>query len=209
MIAIGPHVPVRRITPAASSVGDLFRRRAKATPNAPAMYEYEGGAWRATTWGGFYDRARRAARFLVHGGIEKGDRVAILGPTHAPWAVFDMAAQLVGAVSFGIYPQQTPEQVRYLLEHSEAKVVFVSGADELRTVLAAARDLPSLTTIVPWESALVGAAAERRTTSSAASPRSRPTTRRSSSTPPARPGRRRARGSDRATSRPCSARRRG
>jgi long-chain acyl-CoA synthetase len=160
MIPIGPHVPVRRITPAATSVGDLFRRRAKATPTAPAMYEYEGGAWRATTWGGFYDRARRAARFLVQGGVEKGDRVAILGPTHAPWAVFDMAAQLVGAVSFGIYPQQTPEQVRYLLEHSEAKVVFVSSADELRTVLAAAKDLPSLTTIVPWEGELVAAAAE-------------------------------------------------
>lgn len=155
MIEPRPHVPVRRITPSAKSLGDLFRRRAKATPGAAAIYEKRAsGSWEKITWGGFYDRARRAARGLVALGVEKGDRVAILGPTHAPWAILDMASQLVTAVSYGIYPQQTPEQIRYLLSHSEAKVVYVDSERELETVLTAVRDLPSVVAIVPWERGL-------------------------------------------------------
>ncbi|MFT3765416.1 MAG: long-chain fatty acid--CoA ligase [Minicystis sp.] len=161
MIPTGPHLPVRRITPSATSLGDLFRRRARATPSAPAIYEKKGSAWRRTSWSEFYDHARRAAHGLVKLGVTKGDRVAILGPTHAPWAILDMAAQLASAVSFGIYPQQTPDQIRYLLEHSEAKVVYVDSQVELDSVITAARDLPSVLAIVPWEASLVEAAKAR------------------------------------------------
>jgi long-chain acyl-CoA synthetase len=150
--------PVRRITPHATSVGDLFRKRARATPAAPAIYEKLGGAWEKTSWGQLFDRARRAAQGLVTLGVERGDRVAILGPTRSPWTTFDLGAQLVSAVSFGIYPQQTPTQIRYLLSHSEAKVVYVDGADELANVLSAVRDLASVSAIVPWDDALAGPA---------------------------------------------------
>src|SRR5262249_20942792 len=50
--------------------------------------------------------------------------------------------------------QQTAEQIRYLLEHSEATVVFVDGDGELANVLAAANGLSSLLAIVPWDAAL-------------------------------------------------------
>lgn len=161
MIPTGPHLPSERVSGEATSIGDLFRRRARRTPSAPAIYEKRGASWEPVSWGGFYDRARRAARGLAGLGLGRGDRVAILGPTHATWAVLDMAAQLAAAVSFGIYPQQTPEQIRYLLEHSEAKVVCVGGAAELESVLAAARDLPSLQAIIPWEASLAEAAQDR------------------------------------------------
>lgn len=155
MLPTGPHVPVRRITPEATSLGDLFRRRAKRSATSPAMYEHRGGSWRAVTWGEFYARAKRAAKQLRAHGVGRGDKIAILGPTQPSWAVFDMAAQLLGAVSFGIYPKQTPTQIRYLLEHSEAKVVLVSGKDELASVLEAAAGVATLGTIAPWEKELV------------------------------------------------------
>jgi long-chain acyl-CoA synthetase len=161
MIPTGPHVPVRRVVSGATSIGDMFRRRVQATPGAPAMYEKRGARWEETTWRAFYDGARRAAQGLVALGVERGDRVAILGPTRAPWGVADMAAQLVGAVSFGIYPQQTPEQIRYLLEHSEAKVVYVDGKAELENVIAGAREVGTLRAIVPWDAALVASAKEK------------------------------------------------
>ena len=66
----------------------------------------------------------------------------------------DLLVGFAGLVSFGIYPKQAPEQVRYLLEHSEAKIVFVDEPKELETVLAAAKGVSSLTTIVPWTQAL-------------------------------------------------------
>ncbi len=153
MLEVGPHVPVRRVTPAARTLGDLFRRRCRATPRAPAMFEKRGGRWVGTTWAEFYDEARRAARGLRALGVTRGDKVAVLGPTRARWAVLDMGAQLLGAVSFGIYPKQTPAQLRYLLEHSEAKAILVDGDDELSAVLEAASGQTTLAAIVPWTTA--------------------------------------------------------
>jgi long-chain acyl-CoA synthetase len=139
----------------------MFRRRAEVSRHKPAIYEKSGGRWQATTWGEFYRKASAAARGLTAIGIGRGDRVAILGPTQAPWAIYDMAAQLVGAVSFGIYPKQSVEQIRYLLEHSEARAVFVDEAGELDNVIAAAAGLDALSAIVPWRVELFDSFAQR------------------------------------------------
>ncbi len=125
------------------------------------MYEKQGGAWTPISWKSFFEQARRAARGFATLGVKRGDRIAVLGPTKSPWAIYDMAAQLVGAVSLGIYPHQTVEQIRYLLQHSEAKVVLVDGQEELDSVLAAAAGLDSLLVIVPWDAALAKENASR------------------------------------------------
>lgn len=161
MLPTGPHVPVRRLSASSRTVGDLFRRRAEQSRYKPAVFEKRGERWHSTSWGELYEQARRAAAGLASLGVKAGDRVAILGPTKARWATLDLAAQLVGAVSLGIYPKQPPEAVRYLLAHSGARVVYVDGADELETVLTAARDLETLARIVPWTRDLYDACATR------------------------------------------------
>lgn len=161
MIVPGPNVPARHLAAEARTLPDLFRLRCETSAGAPAIYEKRDGTWTPMSWTGFFDEARRVARGLAELGVKRGDRVAVLGPTKSPWAIYDMAAQLLGAVSFGIYPKQTIEQIRYLLEHSEAKVILVDSQDELESVLAAAKGLSSLTAIVPWDAALAKENASR------------------------------------------------
>ncbi len=157
MLPTGPHLPVRRLASGSATVGDLFRRRAKLSHLKPAIYEKREGRWLATSWGAFYDQSRAVAHGLAAAGLERGARVAILGRTSAPWAIQDMGAQLFGAVSLGIYPKQTPDTIRYILEHAGVQVLFVDGADELENVLAGAAGLPELRHIVPWTRALFDA----------------------------------------------------
>ena len=131
-------------------MGDLLRLRAERTPDTAASFDKHDNAWRETSWGDLYTDARRAAAGLLELEIDVGDRMAILGPTHADWGLYDLGAHLVGLVTVGIYPHQSAEQVGYLLEHSESRVVFVANEEELRTVLAAAESNPHLRAIVPW-----------------------------------------------------------
>ncbi len=161
MLETGPHVPVHYLAAEARTLPDLFRLRARRSGPRPAMYRKRAGAWSKITWTEFHDAAARGAAALVELGLAPGDRVAILGPTQPEWAMFDMAAQLAGLVSFGIYSNQTEEQLRYLLDHSEAKVALVSASDELDKVLRAARDNPHLVAIVPWEPEVYQGAAHR------------------------------------------------
>lgn len=154
MLESAPHVPATFIAAECSSLGDMFRRRVRRSHTLPALWSKQDGRWVKTTWRQFYDESRQALAGLLNLGLTRHDKVAILGETQKPWAVLDMGAQLGGFVSYGIYPKQSADQVRYLLEHADTKVVFIDSERELDTVLAATRDtLPDLA-IVPWTTAL-------------------------------------------------------
>lgn len=155
MLTTGPHIPVSYAAQNARTVGDMFRLRALRTGPIPAMFEKPHNSWEATTWTEFYASAAKVAKGLIDRGLKRGDRVAILGATKAAWAVYDMGCQLAGMVSLGIYPKQSVEQVQFLLDHSDARVVFVDSKEELETVLKAAGKCRKLKAIVPWTPSLL------------------------------------------------------
>jgi len=152
MLKTAPPGPTKQVSQDSETLAGLFRSRCEHSGPFPALYEKtpQGERWQCTTWSDFYDLSARAAAGLLACGLELGARVAILGGTRIAWAVYDMAAQLAGLVSFGIYPRQTAPQVRYLLQHSEAEAIFVENREELETVLEAATQAPALRTIIPW-----------------------------------------------------------
>jgi long-chain acyl-CoA synthetase len=154
MFELGPDVPVRTVADRARTLGEMFYLRYARSAANPALFHKPHGEWVVIRWEELFDRSARVARGLRMLGLSRGDRVAVLGATQPPWAWYDLGAQLAGMVSFGIYPKQSIEQVRYLLEHSEAKVVLVGDEEELETVLAAAAGVRSLEAIVPWSVSL-------------------------------------------------------
>ncbi|MEM9554160.1 MAG: long-chain fatty acid--CoA ligase [Acidobacteriota bacterium] len=156
-----PHEPVRHVADDASNLGDVLLRRADATPGDPASFEKVGGSWHMSTWRDFADSALRVAHGLAQGGIEPGDRVAILGPTSVDWGVYDFGGQIAGAVTVGVYPKQSPEQLRYLLEHSGSRVLFVADDEEMETAVEAAQGVESLEALVAWNDALAARFAAR------------------------------------------------
>jgi len=156
-----PHLPVEPVASGARTLGEVLRRRARATPDAAASFDKRDGEWRRFSWRDFHDDAARVARGLAELGLEAGERISILGPTRYPWTVYDLGGQLAGLVTVGIYPSQSAEQLRYLLEHSDTRVVFVDGEDELTTLLEAAAGNDGLVAVVPWEEELAERFAER------------------------------------------------
>ena len=69
-------------------------------------------------------------------GIGKGDRIALLSENRYEWPLIDLATMALGAITVPIYPTLTTQQIRQMLEHSEAKLGFVSTAalrDKMQT----------------------------------------------------------------------------
>ncbi|HEY5945482.1 MAG TPA: long-chain fatty acid--CoA ligase, partial [Kofleriaceae bacterium] len=159
MFELGPKVKVAPVAQHARTLGELVRLRMERSAHRPAHFEKRGDSWQPITWQQFFDRASRVAAGLLALGLSPGDRVAILGPTQPQWGAYDIGGQLAGMVTFGIYPKLAVDQVRYLIEHSEAKVIFVDEVTELATVIAAAKGIASLIAIVPWREADVAAGA--------------------------------------------------
>jgi len=153
MLQTGPHVRATNVAIEARNLPDMFLRRSRRAPDRPAFFDKRNGTWTPTSWQQWHTRSAQVAAGLQGLGLEPGDCVAILGSTRPEWAHYDIGAQLCGCVSMGIYPKQSADQVRYLLRHSEAKVVLVESQKELDVVLAAAEEVETLQAVIPWRAA--------------------------------------------------------
>src|ERR1043165_5485984 len=125
----------------------LLRQAAKA-PSTPAYHVKQDGRWQPTTWQTFADQIRTAARALLALGFPAGGKVAILGFNRPEWVIFDHAAMMAGGAAAGIYTTCSPDEVQYIIHHSEAHAVIVEDAGQLAKVAARRDKLPLLRWIV-------------------------------------------------------------
>jgi len=91
-----------------------------------------GGAVVDYTWKSAMSEARRMAAHL--GSLPRGSTIAIVGKNTAHWLLADLAIWMAGHVSVPVYPTLTAETVRQILEHSEAKLVFIGKLDAWDTM---------------------------------------------------------------------------
>ncbi len=130
------------------TVADLLPKAAELYgPNVAVQYK-EGDQWVSKTFAEVRDLVLPLALGLVELGVQKGDRVSILGNTRPEWTYFDFAALSIGATVVPIYQTNSPEECRYVLENSDSKVVIVEDAEQLEKVRQVRDQLPLLEQIV-------------------------------------------------------------
>jgi len=78
------------------------------------------------TFGEIGTAADKAAAFLTSKGIDIGDRVAILSENMPHWGAAYFGTSIAGGVIVPILPDFHPEEIANILEHSGARIVFVS-----------------------------------------------------------------------------------
>ncbi len=81
------------------------------------------------TWARFMDETRRIAAYLQAQNFAPKSHIAILSKNCAQFLMTDLAIWMAGHVSVALYPTLNSETVRYILEHSEAKLLFVGKLD--------------------------------------------------------------------------------
>ena len=102
------------------------------------------GAWTDVTCAAAAAQVRSAALGLIALGVQAGDRVAILSATRYEWAIFDFAILSVGAVTVPIYETSSAEQVRWVLQDSEAVLLFAETDQHATLVAELTGQLPAL-----------------------------------------------------------------
>ncbi|HEX3483081.1 MAG TPA: long-chain fatty acid--CoA ligase [Kofleriaceae bacterium] len=123
-------------------------RQAASNPSTIAYQAKLDGRWQPTTWQTFASQVRTAARALIALGFPRGGKVAILGFNRPEWVILDHAAMMAGGAAAGIYTTCSPDEVQYILHHSEAHVVLVEDAGQLEKVTSRRDQLPLLRWIV-------------------------------------------------------------
>jgi long-chain acyl-CoA synthetase len=102
----------------------------KTTPDRIALTQpLGGGQVRDYTWRQVLDESRRMAAHLQSLGLEPGAKIAMLSKNTAHWLMSDFAIWLAGYVSVPLYPTLAAGTIRQILEHSEARLLFVGKLD--------------------------------------------------------------------------------
>ena len=76
----------------------------------------------------YHDVARKIEKLHIlfaNSGIEKGDKIALCGRNSSNWAVAFLATLAYGAVAVPIQNEFTPDQIYNIVNHSEARLLFV------------------------------------------------------------------------------------
>jgi long-chain acyl-CoA synthetase len=129
----------------------MIRNNAKEFSSRVAIKYRKQGAFVTLTYAAYYERALMVARGLGKMHIKPGDRIAILSENRAGWVIADMGILCSGAVTVPIYPTNTPEQIEYMINHSGARIVFVSGKFQYTKLLKVREAIPGVELVVSFE----------------------------------------------------------
>jgi long-chain acyl-CoA synthetase len=113
-----------------------------------ALREKDLGIWQEVSWSQYYDHVKFFCLGLLSLGLRKGEKVAILGDNCREWLYADLATQSLGGVAVGIYPTNPPNQVEYILSHSDSVIVVVKDQEQTDKVLEVKDRLPKLKKII-------------------------------------------------------------
>ena len=108
------------------TVLEAFCEKESARPDDVFLVQPMAGAEVATyTFAEVGEQSRRMAAYLRSLGLPEGSNIALISNNCAHWFIADLAIWMAGFVSVPIYPVLTAESVRPILEHCDAKLVFV------------------------------------------------------------------------------------
>ncbi|MCG9896192.1 MAG: AMP-binding protein, partial [Fimbriimonadaceae bacterium] len=109
----------------APNPGEMIRRAAHLFSDRVAQMRPEKGEFQSVTYGQLFEDVWTFARGISTLGLERGDRIVILGETCWEWAVADWASQTLGLITVPIYPTLPADQAQYILEDCQAKAALV------------------------------------------------------------------------------------
>lgn len=100
------------------------------------------------TWRGFSEEARRVGKSLIALGLEKGEKADILSYTSFRWVLTDIGCASIGSCAVGIYQSLLADDIKYIVNHSDAVLVFAEDEEQLRKLLKIREEIPAVRKVI-------------------------------------------------------------
>ncbi|GAA4415104.1 long-chain fatty acid--CoA ligase [Quisquiliibacterium transsilvanicum] len=129
----------------------LLLHNAEVWPGEVAMREKEFGVWNEFTWSDYRDRVREIALGLLALGVKRGEVVGFIGKNRPEMVWSELAAHAIGCMSLGIYHDAMPQEVAYLVDYAEVRVVLAEDEEQVDKLLEVAENSKSIEKIVYFD----------------------------------------------------------
>jgi long-chain acyl-CoA synthetase len=108
------------------------------------------GIWDEFTWSDVFEKVKYVSLGLVSLGLERGDRVAILGDNDPEWFWAEIAVQSAGGIVVGMHADGLPDEVKYIAQHSDSKFVICQDQEQVDKLLQIKKEIPLVKKVIYW-----------------------------------------------------------
>lgn len=133
------------------TIPQMLKSHAETNPHGVAIRQKDHGIWQPITWRDYYYRSCCFALGLRELGVTKKGHLGILSENRWEWVTAQMGANILGAISVGVYPTSPAEEVAYVLEHADAEAVVCEDQEQTDKILDSWDQLPKIHKIIVME----------------------------------------------------------
>ncbi len=130
------------------TIPGLLLERAKSSPDQVAYRAKKLGVYREVSWREFSEKVASCAMGFKHFGLKQGERLALMGDPCEEYMISELAAQALGALTYGIYPTSSQKEVRYLMEDGGASIFVAENQEYVDRILPLYEELPQLKHVI-------------------------------------------------------------
>ncbi|HEY9159793.1 MAG TPA: long-chain fatty acid--CoA ligase [Desulfomonilia bacterium] len=132
-----------------TSMAAIFQNRVeKWGDKAMCAYKNDKGVYEDISWNQMNKMVLDLAAYLLTRGVNIQDKVGLFSPNRYEWWVSDLAILTTGAVNVPIYPTNSAEESRYVIDNSDSKICIVGTKSHMQKILEVKPQLPNLTDII-------------------------------------------------------------
>lgn len=132
----------------ATAVLDTFPKwlahQARTRPDRPGMRHKDLGIWTEWSWAEMERKVCAYAIGLMAHGLERGDKVAIIGHNRPKLYWSMMAVQCAGGIPVPVYADAVADEMAYVLDHSEVRFACVQDQEQVDKLLSVADRVPNI-----------------------------------------------------------------
>ena len=118
-----------------TTIPSQFIQTASQHPNKDFLVAKKAGQWKSISYGQTADFVQSFAGGLLKLGLKQGDRVAILSCNRPAWVIVDLGVMTASGISVPIHTTLSPNKIKYILNDSGAKYLFVAGEENYKKFL--------------------------------------------------------------------------
>ncbi|MCP4719515.1 MAG: long-chain fatty acid--CoA ligase [Desulfobacteraceae bacterium] len=100
------------------------------------------------TWGQFQEQVKKVSKSLISLGVKKGDKVNIISSSCYRWVLSDIGIASIGACTVGIYHSNLPDDCRYIIDHSDAVIIFAEDEVQLQKLMSIRDEIPDIKKVI-------------------------------------------------------------
>lgn len=120
-------------------------------PSSTAMRKKDMGIWRSYTWEQSYQQVRLLCLGLIDLGLQRGDKVCIIGDNDPQYFWAQLAVQAAGGVAVGIFTDSAPNEIEYIIQHSDAALAFAKDQEQCDKLLEIRPRIPAVKKVIYWD----------------------------------------------------------